>query len=190
MTAAGSDAPVRFYRCTDPARLGVPPDGARRAQVRLWRPGDTAPGPDSFTGRAHLAYLAFHRLGVFANRDYSALCLEDETGRPLHVSYIFPRFFRFPFMAADDLQIGATYTDPDARGRGLAQRGLIEAVRRLACPGRAFWYLTETANAASCTVAEKAGFDLAGHGVRVPRLGIDALSAYRLTRSDPGAARK
>lgn len=187
MTAPGADAVVRFYRCIDPDRLGVPPDGP---QVRLWRPGDAAPGPDSFMGRAHLAYLAFHRLGIFANRDYSALCLDDDTGRPLHVSCIFPRFFRFPFMSADDLQIGATHTEPDARGRGLAQRGLIEAVRRLARPGRAFWYLTEATNTASCTVAEKAGFDLAGHGVRLPRLGSSALSAYRLTRPNPGATRE
>ncbi|WP_370634973.1 GNAT family N-acetyltransferase [Roseivivax sp. GX 12232] len=158
--------------------------------MRLWRPGDAPPGPDIFIGRAHLAYIAFHRLGIFANPDYSALCLDDDSGRPLHVSCIFPRYFRFPFMAADDLQIGATHTEPDARGRGLAQRALIEAVRRLARPGRAFWYLTEATNVASCAVVEKAGFDWVGSGARIPRLGIGALSAYRLTRPDPRAALK
>jgi GNAT superfamily N-acetyltransferase len=179
VTVSG-DTPVRFYRCTDPSRLVLPTDEAANIRVRLWRPGDTPPGPYNFIGRAHLAYLGFHRLGVFANRDYSALFIDDAAGRTLHVSYIFPRFFRFPFMTADDLQVGSTHTEPDARGRGLARRALVEAARRLAHPGRRFWYLTEASNAASCTVAEKAGFDLVGIGRRIPRLGIGALSAYRM----------
>lgn len=131
-------------------------------------------------GPAHMVYSAFHRFGVFANADYSAVCLEEEEGKPLHVSCVFPRFFRFPFMAADDLQIGATFTETSARGCGLAQHALIEAVQRLAKPGRTFWYLTEDANRASCRVAEQAGFDLVGHGARMPRFGVSALGAYRL----------
>ena len=184
----GSAAPVRFYRCIDPDWMGSPPNGSHTAHVQLWRPGDRAPQLDSFSGPTRMAYQAFHRLRIFANRDYCALYLKDDTGRALHVSFIFPRFFRFPFMAPDDLQIGATHTDSDARGQGLAQRGLIEAVHRLAQPGRAFWYLTETTNEASCAVAEKAGFGLAGCGARVPRLGIQALSAYRLTQPETNAS--
>jgi RimJ/RimL family protein N-acetyltransferase len=140
-------------------------------------------------GRAHLVYLAFHRLGVFANDNYCAVCVEEEEGRPLHVSCVFPSFFRFPFMATDDLQIGATFTEVEARGRGLGQRALIEAVQRLDKPGRVFWYLTEAANVASCRVAEGAGFEEVGHGARFPRLGVGALGAYRLSEQGVGADR-
>jgi len=189
VSAPPPDAVVRFYRCSDAGRLGPVPAAALAARARLWRPGDALPGPEAFMGRALLAYLAFHQIGVFANGDYSALCLDGEGGRPLHVSCVFPRFFRFPFMAADDLQVGATFTEPGARGQGLAQRALIEAVQRLIRPGRSFWYLTEVANRASCAVAEKAGFEVVGYGARVPRFGIGALGAYRLTRPDPSADR-
>jgi hypothetical protein len=140
-------------------------------------------------GPAHSVYSVFHRLGVFANPDYSAICVEEEEGKPLHVSCVFPRFFRFPFMAADDLQIGATFTVAGARGCGFAQRALIEAVRRLAKPGRAFWYLTEVANQASCQVAERAGFEMVGHGARMPRFGVGVLGAYRLAHQEPGVTR-
>jgi RimJ/RimL family protein N-acetyltransferase len=136
-----------------------------------------------------MVYRAFHRFGVFANDDYSAVCVEEDVGRPLHVSCVFPRFFRFPFMSADDLQIGATFTAVGARGRGLAQRALIEAVRRLAKPGRTFWYLTEVTNEASCRVAEHAGFEVVGHGARMPRLGVGALGAYRFLDHGSGADR-
>jgi RimJ/RimL family protein N-acetyltransferase len=149
-------------------------------RIRIWRPGDLRPGPEAFLGYIHMVYLAFHRLGVFANSDYRAICIDDEDGQLLHVSCVFPRFFRFPFMAADDLQIGATFTVADARGRGLAQRALIEAVRQLAQPGRTFWYLTDVANQASCRVAEHAGFEVVGHGARIPRLGLRMLGSYRI----------
>jgi GNAT superfamily N-acetyltransferase len=153
---------------------------ARRLDVRLWRPGDRLVGPSAFTGSAHLGYLAFHWFGVFASADYCAICLDEVSGKPVHVSSIFPRFFRFPFMGRDDLQIGATFTSPAFRGRGLAHRALVEAVAQLAKPGRSFWYLSEVSNAASCAVAEKAGFELFGHGARFARFGVGALGAYRL----------
>jgi len=171
---------VRFYSFSDLYRLGLEPEISSAVRVRLWRPGDLLPGPEAFLGHTHIVYSAFHRLGVFANADYSAICIEEEDGTLLHVSCIFPRFFRFPFMATNDLQIGATYTVLGARGRGLAKRALIEAVRQLSSPGRAFWYLAEVANQASCRVAEQAGFKVVGHGERIARLGLSVLGAYRI----------
>ena len=177
-------APVAFYRCggaeavpdTDPLRAG-----AGEVRVRLWRPGE-AGGPQGFSmGRAASVYAGFHKLGLFSNADYSALCIEDSSGALLHVSSIFPGYFRFPFMAPQDLQIGATYTAPEARGRKLAQLALTEAVRTLDAPGRSFWYLTEQSNAASVAVAKAAGFAYAGQGEKQPRFGINLFGAYRLT---------
>jgi RimJ/RimL family protein N-acetyltransferase len=92
-------------------------------------------------------------------------------------------------MADDDLQIGATFTRADSRGKGFAQLALNEAVRQLAKPGRAFWYLTDVANQASCRVAERAGFEIVGHGSRVPRLGVGALGAYRILNRVSGTGR-
>ena len=171
---------VRFYCLSDLYQLGPKPEISPTVRVRLWRPGDRIPGPETFLGHTHFFYLAFHRLGLFANDDYSAICIEEDDGTLLHVSCIFPRFFRFPFMAKNDLQIGATFTVVGARGRGLAKLALIEAVRQLASPGRAFWYLAEEVNQASCRVADQAGFKVVGHGARIARLGLSVLGAYRI----------
>ncbi len=175
-----SDKVVNFYRI-DPGEHApveaAPPDGV---SVRLWRPGSRAPGPETFMGRSAQVYRLFHGAHLFSNRDYSAICLEED-GKTLHISTVFPRFFRFPFMRPNDLQIGATFTREDARGRGLAKAGLYEATVLLAAPDRAFWYLTDADNLPSCRVAEAAGFHCVGTGARIARLGIGALSAYRLT---------
>lgn len=172
---------VLFFKSTDPGALAdTNPHGAN-VTVRLWRPGSPEAGPELFMGLSHHVYLAFHRLGVFRNRDYSALCLDRQGAGTVHVSSIFPPFFRFPFMDRIDLQIGATYTRPEARGQGLASLALGEAAKRLARPGRAIWYLTEASNLASVQVAKNAGFTLVGEGQRKPRFGISALSAYQMS---------
>ncbi|MEI4197514.1 GNAT family N-acetyltransferase [Roseovarius sp. E0-M6] len=119
-----------------------------------------------------------HRLGLFANDDYSAMLLAKEGTPPAHISSVFPGFMRFPFMKPEDLQIGATATAPEAAGSGLATRAIVEIVDRLEKPDRTFWYLTDAANAASCRVIEKAGFRLVGEGEKYPRLGVRALGYY------------
>lgn len=155
--------------------------------MRLWRPGQPQ-GPAGFSmGRAAAVYDAFHKLRIFRNRDYGALCIHTLDGKLLHISSIFPPFFRFPFMKPDDLQVGATYTDPAARGCKLAQLALIETATRLMKPGRAIWYLTETANLASVRAVEAAGFSYVGEGAKMPRLGIGAIGAYQLTNPVSGA---
>lgn len=180
MTAATSE--VQFYRATS-----VPPleYDKQRFRLRLWTPElrQGAPGPEMFMGRAHQVYLAFHKLGIFASRDYCAVCVDDATtGETLHVSTVFPKYFRFPFMAASDLQVGATFTKDSARGQGLATAALNWAAVHLAAQDRVFWYLTETSNAPSCRVARAAGFSLAGTGFRRPVLGLRVLGKYVLER--------
>jgi RimJ/RimL family protein N-acetyltransferase len=119
-----------------------------------------------------------HKLGLFANTDYSALLLIQKNHPQAHISSVFPGFARFPFMGPDDLQIGATSTSPDARGQGLATRAILEIMDVLGQPGRTFWYLTEAANIASCRAIEKAGFHCVGEGEKHSRLGLRALGYY------------
>jgi ribosomal protein S18 acetylase RimI-like enzyme len=179
-------APVKFYCCNDPSTL---PDGnalrvaAGDVIVRHWQAGQPK-GPAGFSmGKAAAIYTGFHRLRIFRNRNYGALCIDTADGELIHVSSIFPSYFRFPFMQQNDLQIGATYTHPKARGRKLAQLALVEAARHLMKPGRTIWYLTEAANTASVKAVEAAGFSYVGEGAKMPRLGIRAIGAYQLTRS-------
>lgn len=122
--------------------------------------------------------------GMFHAPGYGAVML-SQSGEPVdHRSMIMPRFSRFPFMGVDDLQIGATFTRPEARGKGLALRGTLEIVERFAKPGRNFWYLTEASNPASIAVIRKAGFQLAGVGRKHPRFGLRFLGFYEIGAAD------
>ena len=125
-------------------------------------------------------FAAMHAIRLFGNRNYAMLVLRDGTGRIAHSSMVFPPFARFPFMAPGDLQIGATFTQPDQRGQGLALRAIEEIVARFGPETETFWYLTAKSNAASQAVIRKAGFAYVGSGSKRPRFGSRLLGYYCL----------
>jgi RimJ/RimL family protein N-acetyltransferase len=83
-------------------------------------------------------------------------------------------------MAAADLQVGDTWTDPAQRGKGLATIAL-ESITRMP-PSRActYWYVVEPDNRPSIRVVEKAGFTLVGRGNRTRRFGLGILGKFSL----------
>lgn len=177
-----SEPLVQFYRLNASAF-----DGGVLADLRLrqpahaatfWQPSVTKPfAPGGFDPKL-ASYTAMQLAGLFHASGYGAVMI-SRPGQPIdHRSMIMPRFARFPFMGLDDLQIGATFTRPEARGKGFALRGTLEIVERFAMPGRNFWYLTETSNPASIAVIRKAGFELAGTGLKHPRFGLRFLGFY------------
>lgn len=125
-------------------------------------------------------YTLMRWLGSFDGPDYGAVIIGKSGQMPDHVSYIFPRFARFPFMGRNDLQIGATSTRPEARGQGLALRAIRDVIARFAAPGRQFWYVSDVENTASIAVITKAGFSLVGTGRKHPRFGLKALGYYSI----------
>lgn len=147
-------------------------------EFTLWRPKLTEPIPPGMTGAAAaLVWSAFHALRIFRNRDYGVVLVH--CGNTLvHRSYLFPGYFRFPFMSRDDLQVGATWTDETWRGLGIASAALEFAVRSNGRLGRTFWYLTYAENAASVKVVERCGFVRRSGGRRTSRLGLRLLGAY------------
>lgn len=123
-------------------------------------------------------YTLMRWLGFFSGPEYGAVFIGKAGQIPDHVSYIFPRFARFPFMGRRDLQIGATFTRPEARGQDLALRAIRDVIARFATPGRRFWYVSDVDNGASIAVIRKAGFSLVGTGRKCPRFGVMALGYY------------
>jgi RimJ/RimL family protein N-acetyltransferase len=165
---------VRFYRHDpgDPAPQSALPSGVT---VRIWRACDGIPrdGRDA-------PWWAIERLGLFAQRGFASLAIERD-GALLHRLIVTPRWYRFPFMAPEDLQIGGLWTHPAARGQGLARAGVAEAHRRFGDRATRFWYVTEEDNAASIRIAQGVGYRLVGTGERTAPLGIRAMGRYRLT---------
>jgi RimJ/RimL family protein N-acetyltransferase len=173
----------RFYvldgKCVTP-----PPMEGSPTRVTIWKPGLFRWKPWQVPGRAILAYWLFHFLRIFRNRDYTFL-LMFRGDKLVHYATAYPGYFRFPFMAQNDLQIGYVWTDPSSRGQGLAARGVDLLVEALGAQGRRFWYVVNEHNAASIRVAQKAGFTWIGSGHARRRWKIPGSSVYYLVGSRP-----
>lgn len=176
------EALVHFYRLnTRTVSDGVLADLRTRQsgyQARFWRPGAACPFPPGGFDPKLASYTFMDLAGIFQTNDYGAVLVGRAGEQIAHRSMVMPRFARFPFMGQNDLQIGATFTRPEARGQGLALRGALEIVERFSQPDRSFWYLTGAANPASIAVIRKAGFELAGTGRKHPRFGLPFLGFY------------
>ena len=81
-------------------------------------------------------------------------------------------------MGADDLQVGDIWTEASERGKGLASYVLNKIVSDHS--NTRIWYITEENNISSMRVVTKAGFSLAGGGLRIKRYGLYLLGSYQL----------
>lgn len=139
----------------------------------------TAVIPKGISFMPFAIWWLFHSFRIFTNQDYS-LCLIYHKETVVHRSGVFPRYFRFSFMAPDDLQIGDVWTHPAYRNKGLATIAMERVVHEFIKTGRRFWYVTDKENFPSINVIEKAGFVRAGEGLRTKRFGVSLLGSYVL----------
>lgn len=170
--------PYLFYRYQPSSPVVVPLSAEYRYEV--WRPTARRPLAPGLSPIVSAVWLSFHLLRLFANRDYSAGVIW-RGDKVVHLTMVFPGFFRFPFMASDDLQFGALLTAPEDRGRGLAGYALGQLIRQYSRSGRQFWYITHHSNRASQQVAQRAGFRLVGRGDKVSRLGLRFFGRYTIS---------
>jgi RimJ/RimL family protein N-acetyltransferase len=173
----GSDGYLIFARDAAASE----PDRPAQWECVVWRPRLFRWQPPGPYGLRFVIWWIFHWLRLFANRDYRVIVLRKQ-GQVVHRSCVFPGYFRFPFMSADDLQVGDTWTAPACRGQGLATSGLLRAVELSSRVGRVLWYVTDRSNPASVRVVEKAGFALHGQGVRTTPFGLRLLGSFRIAR--------
>lgn len=151
-------------------------------KVEIWKPASWRVRPREFALWPFCIWWAFDQLRVFSNRDYCLVLVRKGT-EVVHRSCIFPRYFRFPFMAPEDLQVGDTWTAPAYRGLGLGTYGLQSAAKVAAMRPRRLWYIVEENNAASIRVAEKVGFVGVARGKRTSRLGVHLLGSFILEQT-------
>jgi RimJ/RimL family protein N-acetyltransferase len=152
---------------------------------KLWRPTVTTIVPEGIPYLPFALWWIMHHFHLFPNRCYS-LYLIYSGHRLVHRSLVAPRYFRFPFMGKDDLQIGDAWTAPLHRGKGLATFTLQELLKLYNKPGRKFWYVVDEENVPSIRAVEKAGFIRAGEGERTKRFGMRALGSYVIKISSLG----
>lgn len=176
-------AEVLFFHREPDIEHDVPviPKGENGYDVEVWRASLRSPLVPGAADPRLWAYSVMFGVVPPTHGAFGAIVLRGADGAVAHRSLVFPRFARFPFMAQNDLQIGATSTQAPARGIGLATHALTAAVAHFAGPHRAFWYLTEEDNHSSVAVALKCGFSLVGRGARQRRLGLMMLGYYEIT---------
>jgi GNAT superfamily N-acetyltransferase len=137
-------------------------------------------------GLTRLALAA--RIGIWTllfrvvKRDdrYRVFLVTAPDGSLAHHSMVFPKYRRFPFMGANDLQVGDVWTAPRHRGRGLATFAMQEILRAAPQPHQVYWYVADEENAASIRVAEKNGFARAGWGRRTRPFRISLVGAFEM----------
>jgi RimJ/RimL family protein N-acetyltransferase len=175
---------LRFYRRAGGAVfVATPPPSF---SLRVWSPGrDGAPPPGS-RRFSNWVWWAFERLAVFSRPGFLELTIWRE-GRLAHRLIVTPRWARFPFMGAADLQVGDVWTRPELGGRGLATLALA-TVQALTDPDDRLWYVVEADNPASIRLAEAAGYRLVGAGRRTRPLGLAAFGRFVLDRPETVSA--
>jgi hypothetical protein len=145
----------------------------------LWKPSLGQLVPRGMDKYPFLVWSLMSNLRLFASTGY-CLWLICHNNLLVHRTCVFPRYFRFPFMSENDLQIGDTWTLPEYRCRGLATQAIFSVLAHKNSPDRKFWYVTEENNISSIKVIEKAGFIKYGYGMRNKRLGLSILGSFQL----------
>ena len=153
--------PELQFHSWQPELDGRPTGGSRRASNHFW--------------------WALAKAGAFARPGFVELRIQND-GQLLHRLIVTPAWYRFPFMAREDLQIGEVWTSPDARRKQLARAAIAEAHRRFADGSARFWYVTDANNFASGELARSCGYRLVATGRRTRRLGTSLLGQYVIDR--------
>jgi RimJ/RimL family protein N-acetyltransferase len=170
---------IVFYRreVTEEPDLaaGLPP----HAEMRIWLPASKGPPPPGSRRLRNLVWWAFSRFGVFAGRGFAELSIWRD-GRMAHRLIVTPRWYRFPFMDEEDLQIGDLWTHPLERRRGLARAAIAEAHRRFASRAGRFWYAVDARNKASISLIESCGYSFVGIGRRTAPFSIRMIGRFEL----------
>ena len=159
-----------------PAKVSID----KRFNAVLWKPTKLEIVPHGVKFLPFVIWGAMHHLHLFANQNYGLYLIYDGYNL-IHRSVITPRYFRFPFMGREDLQIGDTWTMPEYRGKGLATFAIQNIVKLHKKPGRRFWYVVEEDNIPSIRAVEKAGFAKYGAGVRKKRMNIKIIGTFEIT---------
>jgi GNAT superfamily N-acetyltransferase len=152
--------------------------------METWRPGWRRILPPTLGLKFALWWL-LHVCGVFRNRDYAVLIVR-RNGSPVHRTCLIPKYFRWPFMSDDDLQVSSTWTDPEHRCMGIATYALQHVVSDWVKEGRTLWYVTHADNAPSLAVCRNLGFRMKTAANRTSRLGVRILGQLALLDSPPG----
>lgn len=142
----------------------------------LWKPRRLNSTPVGFNIFPMILWKLFHYLRIFRSNYFSVSCLYIQNVLVHHI-YIFPAFFRFPFMHKNDIQFGDIWTSPSLQNMGIAKKNLkyLSSLHS----DKKIWFLCDENNFASRKIAEDSGFVFYGYGYKTKKI-FNFLSQYIL----------
>jgi RimJ/RimL family protein N-acetyltransferase len=162
---------VHFYRFDVGEPASVPPPLPPSIRLRYWNPASDGLPSKGSRRAANYFWWALAKVRGFARPGFTELRFElDE--QVIHRLTVTPRWYRFPFMEPDDLQIGNIWTRPVARRRKLARTAIAQVHRHFAGRAARIWYVARADNAVSGALARSCGYRLVAIGTRTRRLGL------------------
>lgn len=152
-------------------------------EYEMWAPSFFKVFPARFFRIKFIIWYLFDLFNIFKSNCYRVFIVRYKR-KIIHHTFIFPAFFRFPFMGENDLQIGDVWTDPSFRGRGIATIAIMNVLSEISKEDKTFWYVVEDTNKSSIKVVEKLGFQLVGYGKKFPRCGSFLLGFYDFIKTN------
>jgi RimJ/RimL family protein N-acetyltransferase len=84
----------------------------------------------------------------------------------IHYCLLSPKYYRYPFMNNDDIQIGPFWTAEGYRGQGICPTVIAKVMEDYKSRNRYAYIITRENNVNSQRSIAKAGLEVYGHGIR------------------------
>lgn len=102
---------------------------------------------------------------LFSRNKYFIVYVKNQN-KIIHHSVCITKFYRFPFMDSNDLEIGPCWTDENYRGKGIYPYVLKYVLSNFKDKYDKFFIMTDSDNIASQKGILKAGFEFIGKGTK------------------------
>ena len=156
---------IHFYKVTSGSLIQKNEFSGPNEKISLvlFRPSITKILPKGIIKISFLIWWVFWVLGFF-KRDYFIGIAFNSDKKFIHHFVILPKFFKYPFMGEDDLQIGDVWTHPSYRGFNLSAFAISSLIEAVPVHYKSIWYITEAENKSSIKVANKLKFNFSSIG--------------------------
>jgi len=150
----------------------LPPPGAENLKFKVWKPSFWNPVPKGLPNK-YIIYYLFYFFRLFNNSHYVAILGYDNDKIACSLLVV-PKYFKWPFMKLNDVQLIYVKTYPEFRGKGYAKKMLLYALEYLKSINLQgdVWYVTDSDNKASQALAKSVDFNQVYYGKRTYLFGI------------------
>lgn len=125
-------------------------------ELKLFKPTLFKVMPPNYFKFSFLVWWLFWNLRILDGKYFIGLVYNLDN-KIVHHFLILPKFFKYPFMAKGDMQIGDVWTSPSYRGLNLSAYAISTTVKDILKVDNSIWYLTTPENYPSIKVAKKLG---------------------------------